>query len=123
MTRRTRVLDAAELVTPDVRAAIEALGLGREHDGMVKLALIYAATIDRGGVHCSGCDDPECSRPDRSWGVRWIGPSLHAALEALGASPAGAAAIAKARGGEKKPDAPPSRLDQLRKTSTASRRA
>lgn len=114
MTRRRGLLDADQLITPQVQAAIDALGLGSEHAGMVKLAFIYADTIDKGGLHCSGCDDPDCARQDRSWAVRWIGPNLHAALEALGATPASAAAIAKAKGDRTPDAAPPSGLAALR---------
>jgi hypothetical protein len=99
--RRRGIIDAAELITPQVAEAIAALGLGAEHAGMVKLALIYAAAIDGAGMHCSSCDDGECKRADRSWAVRWIGPNLHASLESLGASPASEAAITRAKGGAK----------------------
>lgn len=111
--RRRDLIDAEDLIEPQVQAAIDTLTLGTEHDGMVKLALVYARSIDGAGLHCSGCDDSDCKRADRSWAVRWIGPLLADALNHLGASPASAAAIAKAKG-DKKPDAPPVGLAKLR---------
>ena len=69
--------------------------------------------MDNLGRHCSGCDGDECSRPNDSWAMRWIGPLLLDALESLGATPA--SAKDKTAPG----NAGPNRLDQLR----AARRA
>jgi hypothetical protein len=91
-----------QLIEPAVRSSVEALGLGRVDDGLVKLALRYAKAID--------------DHPDNAWAMRWLAPHLLECLTALGATPAARAAVRDAGTGVtgKAPAARVSGLAQLR---------
>jgi len=65
--------DADELLLPCVNAAIAALELQDRDQAIAALARRYASVID------------DCANPE--WGMRWIAPLLHEALESLGATP------------------------------------
>lgn len=71
--------DANDLVLPAVRATIAALPHDRdgEYAAIIRLAEQYAAAID-------DAYDPKV----HAWALRNLGPLLHDALEALGATPA-----------------------------------
>jgi hypothetical protein len=92
--------DASELLWPAVAETLTQLNLGSEDAAAKKLAQRYAQIIDQA--------------PDQAWALRWIGPLLLDALEALSATPAARARVTK---GGQQPDAPPSRLAQLRAAS------
>jgi hypothetical protein len=92
--------DASELLWPAVAETLIQLDLRPEDAAAKKLAQRYAQIIDQAA--------------DQAWALRWIGPLLLDALEALGATPAARARITK---GGQHPDASPSRLAQLRAAS------
>lgn len=89
--------DASELLWPAVAETLTQLDLGSEHAAAKKLAQRYAQVIDE--------------HRDQAYALRWIGPLLLDALEALGATPAARAALTK---GDKPADAPATQLDKLR---------
>lgn len=91
------VRDASELIWPAVDATLRELDTKPEDAAARKLAECYAKTIDQAR--------------DQAWAMRWIGPLLLQALEALGATPAARAAMTK---GVKTPDAKPDGLARLR---------
>lgn len=78
-TARIRSADA--LMLPAVREAIAALDTECTDAGAVRLAERYAAAIDEAR--------------DWVWAMRWLGPLLLDALEALGATPASRKALLK----------------------------
>ena len=90
--------DADELLVPDVRATIEALGLADSDSAAAKLALRYAQVIDKAA--------------DPGWAMRWIGPLLLGALVELEATP-------KSRPQPVAGPRPVSRLDRLRESHAA----
>ena len=89
--------DASELLWPALAETLTQLDLGSEHAAAKKLAQRYAQVIDE--------------HRDQAYALRWIGPLLLDALEALGATPAARAALTK---GAKDADAAPSQLEKLR---------
>ena len=93
----TALRDASELLWPSVAETLTQLDLGSEHAAAKKLAQRYAQVIDE--------------HRDQAYALRWIGPLLLDALEALGATPAARAALTK---GAKPADAPENQLDKLR---------
>jgi hypothetical protein len=94
------VRDASQLLYPAVQETIASLGLLGNDAAAVKLAQQYARVIDSQPGHCRGCDDEDCRRAQTSaWAARWLGPLLLQALEALGATPAARAAMAKSKPG------------------------
>ena len=95
--------DASELITPALVATIDALGTKPEDAAVVQLARLYALRIDQATV----TGDPKIA----AWAARWIGPELLKALEALGATPAARAALAR-KGGPA--NAPEDQLAKLR---------
>lgn len=101
--------DVGELLWPAVAETLATLELGSEDAGAKKLAQRYAQVIDQ--------------HDDQAWAVRWIGPELLRALDALGATPDARARIRSMTkgGGDSAANAAPTRLDQLRQ-SRASRR-
>lgn len=103
------VRDVSDMLWPAVAETLASLELDPEYSGAKKLAQRYAQVIDQ--------------HDDQAWAVRWIGPELLKALDALGATPDAKArihAITKG-GGDSAGNAAPTRLDQLRQ-SRASRR-
>jgi hypothetical protein len=111
--------DTSELLYPAVQETLATLGLLPEDSAAKKLAQQYAKVIDSQNGHCRACDDPDCGRSQGSaWAMRWLGPLLLQALEALGATPAARAALAK---GKDKTPAAKSQLDKLREARTARR--
>lgn len=103
------MVDAAELITPAVAAAIDALELRPEDIAAARLARYYAVQIDQATV--SG--EPKIS----AWAARNLGPLLLQALESLGATPAARAAITGKKAAQ--PDAKPSGLAALRAARSA----
>lgn len=92
--------DPDDLVLPAVEESIGALGLADEDAAAAQLARGYARILD--------------TARDPVWAMRWYGPELLKALEALGATP-----LARARL-KRSPDKPgPSRLDALRAARSA----
>lgn len=69
--------DADELVLPAVRSAIAELDTTSADAAVIKLCERYAAAMDAAQ-----------GAKAQAWAIRWIGPLLLDALEALGASPA-----------------------------------
>jgi hypothetical protein len=115
-----RVRDASELLWPAVQETIASLGLLAEDSAARKLAQQYAKVIDSQSGHCRECTDPDCGRSQGSaWAMRWLGPLLLQALEALNATPAARAALTK--GAKDKTPAARSQLDKLRETRTGRR--
>lgn len=103
--------DASQLLWPAVAETLASLKTAPEDAAARKLAQQYAKVIDSQDGHCRGCRDDECRRAQTgAWAMRWLGPLLLQALESLGATPAARAAMTK----KAKPDAKPSRLQQLR---------
>jgi hypothetical protein len=90
--------DASELLWPAVAETLTQLDLGPEDAAAKKLAQRYAQVIDQA--------------TGEAWAMRWIGPLLLDALEALGATPAARARLMKK--GDKPGDGKPNRLQQLR---------
>ena len=99
-------LPEADQLAPAVEETLAALGLGAEHAAAVQLARRYSAAIDQA--------------KDPAWAARWLGPLLLQSLEALGATPAAKAQLAK---GAKTAPQGPNRLDQLRASRGASDRS
>ena len=93
----TALRDASELLWPSVAETLTQLDLGSEHAAAKKLAQRYAQVIDE--------------HRDQAYALRWIGPLLLDALEALGATPVAQAALTK---GAKPADAQENQLDKLR---------
>lgn len=89
-----------ELLAPAVTGALAEMSFRDEDAGAVKLALQYAAAIDRA--------------EDRAEALNQLGPKLLACLEALGATPA---ARARLKGGPA--DVATNRLALLRETRRA----
>ena len=89
--------DASELLWPALAETLTQLDLGGEHAAAKKLAQRYAQVIDE--------------HRDQAYALRWIGPLLLDALEALGATPVARAALEK---GAKPDNAAPNQLDKLR---------
>lgn len=94
----TALRDASELLWPAVRETLTQVDQGSEHAAARKLAQRYAQVIDES--------------KDQVYAMRWVGPLLLDALEALGATPVAKAALTK---GAKPADGPESQLDKLRK--------
>jgi hypothetical protein len=82
-----------ELLAPVVEETLAALELGEDGQAAAALARSYARVID--------------GARDQAWALRWIGPHMLAALEALQATP-------MSRRAAKPADRRPSQLDQLR---------
>jgi hypothetical protein len=100
--------DADWLMLAAVRTTLAALEPGPEDAAAAKLAETIAANMD--------------ATTDGVYASRWLAPELLKVLTALGATPEARAAITRtAKTGGDKPDAPVSRLDQLR-TARAARR-
>lgn len=87
------------LLAPSVRKTLAALELGEQDAAAGRLAFAYAVTID-------AADKPAAA-------LRWLGPELLKALEALGATPAARARLPKTEPQR----AGVSKLDQLRQRS------
>ena len=106
------VRDASELLYPAVQETLASLGLLGDTAAATKLAQQYAKVIDSQSGHCRGCDSDECRRSQGSaWAMRWLGPLLLDALDALGATPRAKAALTK---GTKPAETKPSGLAALR---------
>ena len=105
--------DASELLWPAVAETLATLDLSSEHAAAAKLARRYAQVID------SMPDHAPRGAPDQAWAMRWIGPLLLDALEALGATPR-ARAAQKVKGTQDKPRAR-SQLEILREQRTRGR--
>jgi hypothetical protein len=104
--------DASELLYPAVQETLAELGLLGDSSAATKLAQQYAKVIDSQAGHCRGCTGDECRRSQGSaWAMRWLGPLLLDALEALGATPRAKAAQTK---GAKPPESKPSGLAAIR---------
>ena len=89
--------DVSDLLWPAVAETIASLDLKPEDAAAKKLAQRYAQVID--------------TNADQAWAMRWIGPLLLDALQALGATPAARAALTK---GAKPPEDKPNGLAKLR---------
>jgi hypothetical protein len=104
--------DASELLYPAVQETLAELGLLGDSSAATKLAQQYAKVIDSQNGHCRGCTSDDCRRSQGSaWAMRWLGPLLLDALEALGATPRAKAAQTK---GTKPTETKPSGLAALR---------
>ena len=96
------VRDTSELLYPAVAETIAGLGLLGQDSAAAKLAQRYAKTIDQA---------LDLGPKVYAGQLRWLGPELLKALEALGATPAARAALAK---GTKQEETKPSGLAKLR---------
>ena len=106
------VRDTSELLYPAVQETLAELGLLGDSSAATKLAQQYAKVIDSQSGHCHGCDSDSCRRSQGStWAMRWLGPLLLDALEALGATPRAKAAQTK---GAKPANDKPGGLAKLR---------
>jgi len=92
--------DASELLWPAVAETLSQLDLGSEHAAAKKLAQRYAQVIDES--------------KDQTYALRWIGPELLKALDALGATPAAKAQIDKLTKKDGPGDGKPNGLARLR---------
>lgn len=104
--------DASELIYPAVQETLAELGLLGDSSAATKVVQQYARAIDSQNGHCRGCDNDDCRRSQTSaWAMRWLGPLLIDALEALGATPRAKAAQTK---GKKDEQPVADGLDQLK---------
>ena len=81
------VRDVSDLLYPAVMETIAGLGLLGTDSAAAKLAQRYAKTIDQAA---------DLGPKVYAGQLRWLGPELLKALEALGATPAARATLAKA---------------------------
>ena len=96
--------DAGDLLWPAVAETLAALELGPEDAAAAKLAQRLAQNID--------------AMTDQVYAMRWLVPELLKVLAELGATPAARAAIKRIAkdGGDSKPDAAVSWLEQQRQS-------
>lgn len=108
------------MLWPSIVETLAALPDDPAYAALRKLIERYAKVID--GLPEHG----DARTRDQAWGLRWIGPELLRALDALGATPEAKARIDKlasaGKGGGGKPDASGGKLPGLR-SALASRSA